>query len=158
MKMKTGDKFDKYDVVVVCEMELFGLALVRKEDEWGVIGYCTGIKKNNISFFYKGMTENEAKMDFLERSPLFLSKYDIYDDVRNELLKKEAEDQISVYMYGINDISYEEAKKVQKMFDVDKLVDMYKQYNKSDDWKFCIERYVKENNINVKKDENENRG
>ena len=152
MKMKTGDKFDKYDVLVVCEMELFGLALVRKDDDWGVIGYCTGINKNNISFFYKGMSENEAKMDFLERSPLFLSKYDIYDDVRNELLRQEAQDQISVYMYGIDNLSFGKAKEAEKLFDIDKLVDMYKHYNKSDDWKFCIERYVKENNIVLKKE------
>ena len=151
MKLKTGDKFDKYDIVVVCEMDLFGLALARKDNDWGVIGYCTGVYNNNISFFYKGMTENEAKMDFLERSPLFLSKYDIYDDVRNELLKKEAQNQISVYMYGIDDLSYDKAKELEKMFDIDKLVEMYKQYNKSDDWKPCIEKYIKENNVSVKK-------
>lgn len=151
MKIKTGDKFDKYDVVVVCEQELFGIALVRKENDWGVIGYCTGINKDNISFFYKGMTEDEAKMDFFERSPLFLSKYDIYDSVRNELLREEAENQISVYMYGLKDLSYKQAKELQNIFDVDKLVEAYKQYNRSDDWKYCIERYIKDNNISLKK-------
>ena len=154
MNLKIGDKFDGYEVILTCEQELYGIALARKNagDDvfYGVIGYCSGINKNNISFFYKGMNEDQAKMDFFERSPLFLSKYDIYENVRDELLREEAENQVSVYMYGIKDISYKQAKEMQKLFDIDKLVGKYKQYNKSDDWKHCIERYVKENDINVK--------
>ena len=154
MKLNIGETYEGYKVILTCEQELYGIALVKKEgkneSDFGVIGYCTGLRKNNISFFYKGMTEDEAKMDFFERSPLFLSKYDIYEDIRDELLKNEAENQIAVYVYGVKEISYEQAKKLQKMFDVDKVISSYKQYNKSDDWKHCLDRYVKENNIKLK--------
>ena len=79
-----------------------------------------------------------------------MSKYDIYEDIRNELLKTEAENQIAVYVYGVEDVTYEQAKELQKMFNVDEVIKNYKQYNRSDDWKFCLDRYVKENNIKLK--------
>lgn len=58
--------------------------------------------------------------------------YEYYAEV------EEAENQIALYEYSRTDISYTEAKKLQKMYDVKEVLKLYDKYK---DWNKAIEAY-----------------
>ena len=153
MKINCGDIIDGYTIVLICEQRHYGLALARQDNgyevtDWATIDYSCLDREKNL-YWHKGMTEKEAKMYFFEGSPMMLSKYEVYEKVRDDLLREEAEAQVSVYIYKLEDIDYKKAKELQTLFNIDELIYSYKIYNRSDDWKYCIERYVKEHNIHL---------
>lgn len=58
--------------------------------------------------------------------------YEYYTEV------EEAENQIALYEYGRTDISYAEAKKLQEIYDVKEILELYDKYN---DWQKAIAEY-----------------
>ena len=51
---------------------------------------------------------------------------------------EEAENQIALYEYGKTDVSYNEAKYLQKMYDVKEILKLYDEYK---DWNKAIRTY-----------------
>ena len=60
--------------------------------------------------------------------------YEYYAEV------EEGENQIALYEYGRTDISYDEAKKLQEIYDVKEILELYDKYK---DWNKAIEVYRK---------------
>lgn len=58
--------------------------------------------------------------------------YEYYAEV------EEAENQIALYEYGRTDVTYNEAKYLQKMYDVKEVLKFYDKYK---DWQKAIEAY-----------------
>lgn len=58
--------------------------------------------------------------------------YEYYAEV------EEAQIQIALYEYGKTDITYNEAKYLQKMYDVKEILKLYDEYK---DWQKAIEAY-----------------
>ena len=58
--------------------------------------------------------------------------YEYYAEV------EEAENQIALYEYGRTDMSYAEAKKLQEIYDVKEILELYDKYK---DWNEAIEAY-----------------
>ena len=58
--------------------------------------------------------------------------YEYYAEV------EEAENQIALYEYGKTDVSYNEARYLQKMYDVKEILKLYDEYK---DWNKAIKTY-----------------
>lgn len=58
--------------------------------------------------------------------------YEYYAEV------EEAENQIALYEYGRTDVTYNEAKYLQKMYDVKEVLKFYDEYK---DWQKAIKAY-----------------
>lgn len=55
---------------------------------------------------------------------------------------EEAQIQIALHEYGTTDISYDEAKYLQKVYDIKEVLKLYDEYK---DWNEAIEAYKRKN-------------
>lgn len=113
---------------------------------------CIGSNGDNYAVFetddditihaYTTLTREEA--DFL-----FFQKYKLHNDIKKDTLREECENEIAKYVFGTDDVNYKQAKILQAMFNIDKIIENYRKYNNN--WELAIGIYIHDNEIYYKK-------
>ena len=113
------------------------------------IGRSIGSNSDDYAVFetYDDITTNAFTMLTREEADfLFSQKYKSYNSIKKDTLREECENAIAKFIFGTDDISYKQAKILQAMFDVDEIIENYR--NRCSDWNLAIEKYIYDNDVN----------
>ena len=132
-----GDYLDSYQIIMEYMDNEKSLCIGSNGDKYAVFETYDGI----TTHAYTMLTKEQA--DFL-----FSQKYKLHNKIKKDTLQEECQNEIAKFVFGTYDINYKQVKILQAMFDVDEIIENYK--NNCSDWTLAIEKYIYDNNVNMR--------